>query len=55
MSVPAQIIPPIGGAQVSTSGSFISEMRTISVKMTQGEIRLRYAPIHPKQAPDQSR
>jgi hypothetical protein len=54
-SVQAQTISPSGGSQASTSGTFTSETRTIPVKSTQGEVRLRYAPISPKPAIKQSR
>lgn len=41
--------------QVSTAASFNSGQRTVSVNTTSGEILLRYVPVNPKPAPQQTR
>lgn len=50
----AQTITATSGP-ISTSDWFISAQRTVSVRVIQGEIRLRYAPMNPKPAPEQTR
>lgn len=53
--VKAQPIPASNTSQISTSGTFVNNTRTISVKVSQCEVRLRYAPVHPKPNPEQQK
>lgn len=54
-AVKANIASSGGQSHSSTSGSGVNSNRTVSVKIMQGSIRLRYAPLPPKVVPNRSR